>query len=141
MLLCSTLLATGCTTVSIDANSSADDTKTTTESYTQTTESNLSVSSNANTEVSRNESTEIKTSGDTLQASKPTNPVCFVNDPNDTYANLRTSPNGELIGPIQNGTTIQIANLVPDTKGRSWAGVNIPDGRFGYIFRALITCN
>ena len=70
----------------------------------------------------------------------PKQQVCRVNDPNDTYVNLRQTPNGTLIGPVNNGTAVQISGYQADMQGRDWAAVMTSDQRVGFMFRRMITC-
>jgi len=43
---------------------------------------------------------------------------CRIFDPNDTDANVRSSPNGELIGPLLNNTNISLVDIEKDSQGR-----------------------
>lgn len=51
-----------------------------------------------------------------------------VQDPQDTFANLRQVPNGEIITAVPNGTHVQFKGVDGD-----WTQVRLRDGRTGYI--------
>ncbi len=57
-----------------------------------------------------------------------------VNDPQDTSANLRQSPNGELIVAVPNGTEV----LFLGVEG-SWTQVQLGSGQTGYISTQLLS--
>ena len=71
----------------------------------------------------------------------PVQPACRVNDPNDTYVNLRQTPNGTLVGPVNNGTSVQISGYQTDSQGRNWAAVMTSDKRVGYMAGWMIACS
>ena len=66
------------------------------------------------------------------EARVPTNMLgqCVVQDPGDTYANFRRSPNGALIKGLGNGTYIG----APSARSAGWTLFNahgwVQDGRF-----------
>ena len=72
--------------------------------------------------------------------SKQTNtPECIVLDPNDTYANARTTPNGAIVGPLANGTRVQVIGELNDPSGRQWSEVRFGNaGSTGYVFKSLL---
>jgi serine/threonine protein kinase len=57
-----------------------------------------------------------------------------VQDPQDTSANLRTSPNGEVIMAVPNGTEVQFLGV----EGR-WTKVQLNSGQLGYISTQLLS--
>ena len=65
---------------------------------------------------------------------------CIVLDPNDTYANARTTPNGAIVGPLANGTRVQVIGELNDPSGRPWSEVSFGSaGSTGYVFKKLLT--
>ena len=65
---------------------------------------------------------------------------CIVLDPNDTYANARTTPNGTIVGPLANGTRVQVIGELNDSSGRQWSEVSFGSaGTTGYVFKKLLT--
>ena len=73
--------------------------------------------------------------------SKQANAIeCIVLDPNDTYANARTTPNGAIVGPLANGTRVQVIGELNDPSGRPWSEVSFGSaGSTGYVFKKLLT--
>lgn len=67
--------------------------------------------------------------------------TCIVADPTGTTLNVRKSPNGKVIGSIQNNKTVKILGLSIDKKGRSWAKVRGNAGSTGWILRDFVTCS
>lgn len=56
-------------------------------------------------------------------------------DPSDTYANLRSTPNGRVIMRLDNGTTVNVKERSGD-----WSKVEDLGGRVsGYLFTKLLT--
>ena len=85
-----------------------------------------------------------QSSGDSRTAldknQKETLPECIILDPNDTYANARTTPNGSIIGPLANGTRVQVIGELYDPSGRAWSEVKFGNaGTSGYVFKRLLT--
>ena len=67
-------------------------------------------------------------------------PECIVLDPNDTYANARTTPNGAIVGPLANGTRVKVIGELNDPSGRPWSEVRFGSaGSTGYVFKSLLT--
>ena len=129
--------ATACmqppTQITVNANSSADKTNTNTENYSALIESKESSSTvTAPPAPPRAENPP--------PAPRIVQTNCYVNDANDTYANLRQSPNGSLVGPVNNGTSVLINGSQIDSQGREWALVRTQRNQTGYIFRALVAC-
>ena len=70
--------------------------------------------------------------------------TCRAWDPNDTYVNVRRSPNGELVKAIGNGTTFMtngkadtIAARARDSQGREWLLFN----GHGWALASLLSCD
>ena len=65
--------------------------------------------------------------------------LCKANDPSDTYINLRETPNGRLVGPVNNGQKlVVVSDSVNDSKGRPWIKVSNPSRSIiGYAMQSL----
>ncbi|PLZ97634.1 peptide-binding protein [Fischerella thermalis CCMEE 5268] len=66
--------------------------------------------------------------------------VCKVTDPTGTPLNVRKSPNGQIIGTIENNTEVDIYEIVRDEKNRPWAKVGFEGRVWGWVFREFISC-
>ena len=70
--------------------------------------------------------------------------VCKVTDPTGTPLNIRTSPNGKIVGTIANGKEVNMEDIAYDDKGRPWAKVGgYVSGKYkiyGWVFREFISC-
>ncbi len=67
---------------------------------------------------------------------------CTVQDPTGTPLNVRSSPNGAIIGALHNGTTVHVLNSAVDAGGRAWAYVQPQGpGRVGWVFGAYLNCH
>jgi hypothetical protein len=71
--------------------------------------------------------------------------VCKVTDPTGTPLNIRTSPNGQIIGKLSNQKEVYIEEIISDNKGKPWAKVGGygVDGKYriyGWVFREFISC-
>jgi uncharacterized protein YraI len=66
---------------------------------------------------------------------------CTVTDPTGTPLNVRTRPNGPIVGALHNGSVVQVQQVVTDASGRPWAYV-LPQGagRAGWVFGSYLTC-
>ena len=61
--------------------------------------------------------------------------ACLVDDPTGTPLNLRTSPEGRIIGALHNGALVTVTDVGLIKKTDPWAYV-IPDqGNQGWVFR------
>ncbi|MGO9173192.1 MAG: SH3 domain-containing protein [Rhodomicrobium sp.] len=70
-----------------------------------------------------------------LTASAAAQAGCVVTDPTGTPLNIRTAPNGEIIGTLRNGAAVTIQSTAYDSRGRLWANIGI-----GWVFREFISC-
>jgi hypothetical protein len=61
--------------------------------------------------------------------------ACIVTDPTGTPLNIRSSPNGEIVGTLRNGTSVSIQNIAYDSQGRPWAYIGV-----GWVFREFVSC-
>jgi hypothetical protein len=61
--------------------------------------------------------------------------------PTGTPLNVRTSPNGAILGALYNGAVVQVLKVIFDKRGRSWAlVVPLGPGKQGWVFGAFLTC-
>jgi hypothetical protein len=51
----------------------------------------------------------------------PAQTQCQVNDPTGTPLNLRNTPNGEIVGALNNGVSVRVVQVGQDPRGRSWS--------------------
>lgn len=66
---------------------------------------------------------------------------CYVNDPTGTPLNVRTSPNGHMVGTLSNGTSVSLLDQTSDRDGRSWVYVGSPDLKpIGWVYREFLDC-
>ncbi|MBM3608554.1 MAG: SH3 domain-containing protein [Alphaproteobacteria bacterium] len=67
--------------------------------------------------------------------------TCLVSDPTGTPLNVRSGPNGRIIGNLYNGDYVVIQRTSRDDRGRPWALVGGTDGStHGWIFREFVSC-
>lgn len=68
--------------------------------------------------------------------------VCKVTDPTGTPLNVRKTPNGAIVGTLNNNVEVYIVKIDYDAQGRSWALVSRSpqSGAFGWVFREFISC-
>jgi uncharacterized protein YraI len=66
---------------------------------------------------------------------------CTVTDPTGTPLNVRSRPNGQIVGALHNQTRVFISGLVADARGRRWAKiVPLDEGKAGWVFREYVAC-
>jgi len=66
--------------------------------------------------------------------------TCVVADPTGTPLNIRTSPNGKIVGKIANGERIRISDQTTEN-GKEWAYISNAASRpIGWVFRKFIAC-
>jgi len=66
--------------------------------------------------------------------------ACVVADPTGTPLNIRTSPNGKVVGKIANGERIRISDQTVEN-GKEWAYISNAASRpMGWVFRKFIVC-
>jgi hypothetical protein len=67
---------------------------------------------------------------------------CRVMDPTGTPLNLRTAPNGVIVGKLDNGLLVKIVDTQKDDNGKPWAFIaRYEDGAtLGWVFREFIAC-
>lgn len=67
---------------------------------------------------------------------------CKVMDPTGTPLNIRTAPNGEIIGKAANGALVTIIDRATDGRGRGWVYVahRASGEPLGWVYREFIAC-
>jgi hypothetical protein len=66
--------------------------------------------------------------------------MCVVADPTGTPLNIRTSPNGKIVGKVANGERIRISDQTTEN-GKEWAYISNPASRpIGWVFRKFLAC-
>lgn len=70
-----------------------------------------------------------------LNTAEAQSPRCRVMDPTGTPLNVRSAPNGQIVGTLYNGTIVYIRGISYDSKGRSWANVGS-----GWVYREFLAC-
>ena len=66
--------------------------------------------------------------------------TCVVADPTGTPLNIRTSPNGKIVGKIGNGERIRISDQTTQD-GKQWAYISNTASRpMGWVFRKFLAC-
>lgn len=66
---------------------------------------------------------------------------CVVDDPTGTPLNVRTSPNGLILGALNNGTPVEITSSRMDASHKVWFFV-VPKGpgKSGFVYSQLLDC-
>lgn len=67
---------------------------------------------------------------------------CRVMDPTGTPLNIRTAPNGAIVGALPNGALVSARDSAPDQNGKPWVFISrFEDGApLGWVFREFIAC-
>jgi uncharacterized protein YraI len=65
---------------------------------------------------------------------------CMVNDPTDTPLNVRSAPNGQILGALHNYTQVFIVGSAV-IGGRRWVRILPEAGKKGWVFGDYITCD
>jgi hypothetical protein len=67
---------------------------------------------------------------------------CKVTDPTGTPLNVRSKPNGKIIGTLANGTLVSVMKYTDDDNGKPW--VRVKDYKtkkpIGWVFREFLSC-
>jgi len=68
--------------------------------------------------------------------------TCRVMDPTGTPLNVRTIPNGHIVGTLTNGEQVTVLDRTSDRRGKVWVYVgNYEDNKpIGWVFREFIVC-
>jgi hypothetical protein len=68
-------------------------------------------------------------------------PNCMIADPTSTPLNVRTAPNGKLLGNIVNGERVTILDQSEDRTGDRWVYIADADAKpLGWVFRRFVVC-
>jgi len=67
---------------------------------------------------------------------------CRVMDPTGTPLNVRTAPNGPIVGALPNGLLVSVVDRAVDANGKPWVYVSGYDDKatLGWVFREFIAC-
>jgi S1-C subfamily serine protease len=67
---------------------------------------------------------------------------CRVMDPTGTPLNVRTAPNGHVVGTLSNGTLVKILDRPSNGRGRTWVYVGRYEDRvpIGWVYRDYLDC-
>jgi Bacterial SH3 domain len=66
---------------------------------------------------------------------------CVIADPTSTPLNLRTSPNGKVIGTVPNGDRAKVLDQATDRSGEKWVYISDGSGQpLGWVFRRYLVC-
>jgi hypothetical protein len=70
--------------------------------------------------------------------------TCRVSDPTGTLLNVRSSPNGRIVGKIKNGRNVYIQSVERDAKGKPWVLIAVKERgqlkELGFVLREFIGC-
>ena len=65
---------------------------------------------------------------------------CTVNDPTGTPLNVRSKPNGSIVGALQNGTRVNLWKLIW-VNDKPWARITpVGPGKSGWVFHTYLKC-
>jgi len=66
---------------------------------------------------------------------------CVVDDPTGTPLNVRTSPNGTIVGALHNGTSVGVVYSRMSADHKVWFFV-VPNGpgKSGFVYSQLLDC-
>ena len=67
--------------------------------------------------------------------------ACVVTDPTGTPLNVRSGPNGPILGALHNGAIVRVAETAVDLRDSAWFFF-VPDeaGKAGWAFREFVSC-
>lgn len=65
---------------------------------------------------------------------------CIVTDPTGTPLNVRSTPQGNIVGTLQNGSNVRVVGTARDYKGQQWANVTSGSRSLGWVIRRFISC-
>lgn len=66
-------------------------------------------------------------------------PVCTVIDPTGTPLNVRSGPNGEIVGTLRKGAKVEVIEH-QEHEGKTWALVSRYGADWGYVFGDYLIC-
>ncbi|MDJ0513647.1 MAG: SH3 domain-containing protein [Methyloceanibacter sp.] len=65
---------------------------------------------------------------------------CTVNDPTGTPLNVRSKPNGSIVGALHNGTSVNLWKLIW-VNDKPWARITpVGPGKSGWVFHDYLKC-
>jgi hypothetical protein len=70
----------------------------------------------------------------------PDKTVCHVDDPTGTPLNVRSTPNGPILGALSNDTVVTVVDTTL-TRGQKWARIVPEIGKPGWVFRNYLDCD
>jgi hypothetical protein len=65
---------------------------------------------------------------------------CTVNDPTDTPLNVRSAPNGQILGALNNDTIVTLQGRAVLASGQKWVRVVPEVGKSGWVFFDYLSC-
>ena len=67
---------------------------------------------------------------------------CRVMDPTGTPLNVRTAPNGRVLGALPNGILVSVIDHAVDANGKPWVYIKSlgDDTALGWVFREFVAC-
>jgi Bacterial SH3 domain len=68
--------------------------------------------------------------------------LCEIMDPTGTPLNVRASPNGHIVGTLQNGVQVSVLDRAVDRKKQAWVYVGHSEDQspIGWVYREFIAC-
>ena len=68
--------------------------------------------------------------------------ICRVMDPTGTALNVRTTPDGHIVGTLSNGTLVKILDRPSNVRGRTWVYVGRYEDRvpIGWVYLNFLDC-
>jgi Bacterial SH3 domain len=70
----------------------------------------------------------------------PDKTVCHVDDPTGTPLNVRSTPNGPILGALNNDTVVTVVETTL-ARGQKWVRIVPEIGKPGWVFRNYFDCN
>ena len=73
----------------------------------------------------------------------PAQAQCQVADPTGTALNIRATPNGDIVGAVNNGVSVRLVQTNQDTRGRLWSLISrVADNQnLGWVYREYVACS
>lgn len=73
-----------------------------------------------------------------LTSSAYASQICVTWDPNDSFVNVRQTPNGKILEKKQNGSQVEVVRVLYDTKGRPWVDIVTRGSSGNFIMKSLV---
>lgn len=67
--------------------------------------------------------------------------ICVVADPSGTPLNVRSQPDGVILGALHNGAAVRLIDVTSDGAGRPWAFIQPRRGKAGWVYRRYLDCD